>query len=61
VMEGLRKRISGLFLAYCETPEFNSEAGRLKAVGPAQAQQYKYNQAGSATARAAQTIPVMKL
>jgi hypothetical protein len=60
-MEGLRKRISSLFLAYIETPEFNSEAGRLKVVGPGQVQQYKYDQAGSATARAAQTIPVLKL
>lgn len=28
-LEGLRKRISNLFLTFCETPEFNPEAARL--------------------------------
>eukprot|EP00873_Tetraselmis_striata_P038996 jgi/Tetstr1/459260/TSEL_000421.t1 len=31
-MEGLRKRISSLFLAFIETPEFNPEAGRFQMV-----------------------------
>ena len=54
VLEGLRRRISSLFLSYIEAPEFNSEARRLKVVGPGQQQQFKYGQAGRATARAAQ-------
>lgn len=33
-MEGLRRRISNLFLAFMETPEFNPEAGRFTVAPP---------------------------
>jgi hypothetical protein len=58
-MEGLRRRIAGLFLTYIETPEFNSEAARLKVAGPGKAQQFKFSEAGTATARAGHTIPTL--
>uniref|UniRef100_A0A061RZE0 Iq and ubiquitin-like domain-containing n=1 Tax=Tetraselmis sp. GSL018 TaxID=582737 RepID=A0A061RZE0_9CHLO len=32
IMDGLRRRISSLFLAFIETPEFNPEAGRFQIV-----------------------------
>jgi hypothetical protein len=60
VMEGLRRRISGLFLSFVEDPAFNSEAARLKVAGPGRAQQFHYSEAGRGTARAAQTISQLK-
>ena len=35
-LEGLRKRISTLFLQYCKTPVFNPEIARLLKVGQLQ-------------------------
>jgi hypothetical protein len=32
MLEGLRKRISSLFLNFIETPEFNPEAARFQIV-----------------------------
>ena len=29
-LEGLRKRLANLFLQFCETPEFNPEAGQFE-------------------------------
>eukprot|EP00877_Chromochloris_zofingiensis_P012709 jgi/Chrzof1/7692/Cz02g33050.t1 len=50
-LDGLRKRIAGLFLAFCQTPEFNPEATRFK-IKPADAEQFIYEEAEPAAARA---------
>ncbi|GIL47309.1 hypothetical protein Vafri_4164 [Volvox africanus] len=51
VLEGLRKRISSLFLNFIETPEFNPEASRFQIV-PMDFETYLYEKVGKATAKA---------
>lgn len=51
VLEGLRKRISSLFLSFIETPEFNPEAARFQIV-PMDFETYLYEKVGKATAKA---------
>lgn len=43
-LEGLRKRIAGLFLTCCQHPAFNPEAARLRvnAVGPNGPEAFEY-------------------
>jgi hypothetical protein len=43
-LDGLRRRIAGLFLAFCKNPAFNPEAGRLQLVpgGPAEPETFEY-------------------
>ena len=45
MLEGLRKRISSLFLNFSETPEFNPEAARFQIV-PMDFEAFLYEQAG---------------
>ncbi len=54
MLEGLRKRISSLFLNFIETPEFNPEAVRFQIV-PMDFETYLYEQVGKATAKAGTT------
>lgn len=51
LLEGLRKRISGLFLTFIETPEFNPESSRFQIV-PMDFENYLFDKLGKATARA---------
>ncbi|GIL70427.1 hypothetical protein Vretimale_3562 [Volvox reticuliferus] len=51
VLEGLRKRISSLFLNFIETPEFNPESARFQIV-PMDFETYLYEKVGKATAKA---------
>ncbi|KAG2484208.1 hypothetical protein HYH03_016943 [Edaphochlamys debaryana] len=55
MLEGLRKRISSLFLNFIETPEFNPEAARFQIV-PMDFEAYLYEQVGKATAKAGTSI-----
>ncbi|GLC44145.1 Protein phosphatase 1G [Pleodorina starrii] len=55
VLEGLRKRISSLFLAFIETPEFNPEAARFQIV-PMDFETYLYEKVGKATAKAGTSL-----
>ncbi|KAG2451443.1 hypothetical protein HYH02_004041 [Chlamydomonas schloesseri] len=55
MLEGLRKRISSLFLNFIETPEFNPEAVRFQIV-PMDFEAYLYEQVGKATAKAGTSI-----
>ncbi|WIA10090.1 hypothetical protein OEZ85_010297 [Tetradesmus obliquus] len=43
-LDGLRRRIAGLFLAFCKNPAFNPEAGQLQLVpgGPAEPETFEY-------------------
>jgi hypothetical protein len=43
-MDGLRRRIAGLFLSFCQNPDFNPEAARLRvnAVGAHGPESYEY-------------------
>jgi hypothetical protein len=43
-LDGLRRRIAGLFLAFCKTPAFNPEAGQLQLVpgGPSEPETFEY-------------------
>lgn len=50
MLEGLRKRISSLFLTFIETPEFNPEAARFQIV-PMDFEAYLFNKLGTASAR----------
>jgi hypothetical protein len=45
MLDGLRNRISGLFLAFIETPEFNPEAAKLQ-VAAKPADTYVYQSVG---------------
>eukprot|EP00198_Chlamydomonas_reinhardtii_P001453 XP_001690789.1 flagellar associated protein [Chlamydomonas reinhardtii] len=55
MLEGLRKRISSLFLNFIETPEFNPEAVRFQIV-PMDFEAYLYEQVGKATAKAGTSV-----
>ncbi|GFR46844.1 hypothetical protein Agub_g8483 [Astrephomene gubernaculifera] len=55
MLEGLRKRISSLFLNFIETPEFNPEASRFQIV-PMDFETYLYEQVGKATAKAGTSL-----
>lgn len=43
-LDGLRRRISGQFLAFCKTPAFNPEAHRLQLVpgGQSEPETFEY-------------------
>jgi hypothetical protein len=43
-LDGLRRRIAGLFLAFCKNPAFNPEAGQLQLVpgGPSEPETFEY-------------------
>jgi hypothetical protein len=43
-MDGLRRRIAGLFLTFCQTPDFNPAAARLhvNAVGANGPESFEY-------------------
>jgi hypothetical protein len=51
-LDGLRKRIAGLFLTCCQHPAFNPEAARLRvnAVGPNGPEAFEYVLEQQATA-----------
>lgn len=55
-LDGLRKRIAGLFLTCCQNPAFNSEAARLRvnAVGPNGPEAFEYVLEAQAADAAAQ-------
>lgn len=50
MLEGLRKRISSLFLSFLETPEFNPESAQFQVV-PMDFEQYMYDKLEKATAK----------
>lgn len=50
MLEGLRKRISSMFLTFIETPEFNPEAARYQIV-PMDFETYLFNKLEKSTAR----------
>ncbi|KAG1658423.1 hypothetical protein FOA52_009605 [Chlamydomonas sp. UWO 241] len=52
MLEGLRKRISSLFLTFVETPEFNPESARFQIV-PMDFEAYLFDRCSKATARPA--------
>ncbi|MEW5304031.1 MAG: hypothetical protein WDW36_006666 [Sanguina aurantia] len=50
ILEGLRKRVTGLFLSFIETPEFNPEASRFQVV-PLDFEAYLYENVALVAAR----------
>jgi hypothetical protein len=52
-LQGLRKRISSLFLAFIETPEFNPESSRFQIVPVDFQENFVYERVERSTARAA--------
>lgn len=55
MLDGLRSRISGLFLAFIETPQFNPEASKLQ-IAPKAADSYVYQSAGMVVTQATATV-----
>ena len=53
MLDGLRKRISSLFLAFAQTPEFNPEASKLQ-VESMPADAYVYQSVGKIVSPAAE-------
>jgi len=54
MLEGLRKRISSLFLSFIETPEFNPVSAQYQVV-PMDFEQYMFEKLEKSTAKASST------
>jgi hypothetical protein len=59
MLDGLRKRLAGLFLKFCQTPDYNPEASRFQVAAAATASSERFMYADVERERArANPVPI---